>query len=61
MGMYEDCFFEIYQEVESHGLRDEYNKQIEKMRFQEHHKHSDTKTRMRYACDKVIALKTKKN
>jgi hypothetical protein len=60
MGMYEDFFYEIYEKVEVNGLRKEYDEQIEKMRYQDHHKYSDTKTRMQYACDKVIELKNKK-
>ena len=60
MGMYEDEFYEIYDTIERHGLRKEYDTQMTKMQSQDKHKYKEMKARMRYACDKVIN-KSKKN
>ena len=60
MGHYEDEFIEIYNAIENHGLRKEYDTQIEKMRSQGKHKHKEIKERMRYACDKVIMKQKEK-
>lgn len=60
MGHYEDEFYEIYDKIERHGLRKEYNEQIEKMRLQDKHKFKETKDRMQYACNKVVNLNKNK-
>ena len=61
MGMYEDSFYEVYDTIERHGLREEYEAQMKKMNTQAKWKHKDTKDRMEYACSKVVSLsKTKK-
>ena len=61
MGMYEDEFYEIYDKIESYGLRKEYDNQIKLMKTQSKHKYKETKERMRYACDTVISkVKNKK-
>ena len=61
MGHYEDEFIEIYNAIENHGLRKEYDTQIEKMRAQDKHKYKDAKEYMRYACDKVVIEQKEKH
>jgi len=60
MGMYEDDFYEIYNIIERHGLRKEYNIQMQKMNSQDKHKHKEIKDQMRYACEKVVKLNKNK-
>jgi len=54
MGMYEDSFYEVFNKIESLGLREEYDTQMKKMQQQDKHKWLDTKSRMQYCCDKVV-------
>ena len=60
MGHYEDDFYEIYNIIERHGLRKEYDTQMTKMQSQDKHKYKEMKDRMRYACDKVVKLNKSK-
>tara|TARA_R110000737_G_scaffold349021_1_gene384232 strand:+ start:1190 stop:1393 length:204 start_codon:yes stop_codon:yes gene_type:complete len=56
MGHYEDIFYEVYNTIAKHGLEKEYTQQLAKMKTQDHHKYSETRDRMQYACDKVVSL-----
>jgi hypothetical protein len=61
MGMYEDSFYEVYNTIEQHGLRTEYEAQMEKMNTQAKWKHIEIKDKMQYACNKVVNIhKSKK-
>ena len=53
MGHYEDGFWEIYQEVEKKGLREEFNAQIKKMHKQPKHDHKEPMEYWKYALKRV--------
>ena len=60
MGHYEDFFWEITESLNNKGLREQFSNQLEKMRFQDKHKHKETKDRWNYAYNKVVKLFDKK-
>ena len=39
MGIHEDTFYEIYHKVEEKGIKDKFDKQLEKMSLQKKHKY----------------------
>ena len=53
MGHYEDTLVEIYYEVEKKGLRENFDKQLEKMRSQNKHNNKSIKERYEYAIHKI--------
>lgn len=53
MGHYEDSFFEIHNEVESLNLKEQFDKQLSKMRTQDKHKYKSTKEMWEYAAERV--------
>ena len=60
MGHYEDLFYMILDDVNSKGLKKEFDAQLEKMRSQDKHRYKETRERFQYAHDKVIKLFSKK-
>ena len=60
MGHYEDLFYMILDDVNSKGLKKEFDAQLEKMNGQEKHKYRDTRDRWSYAHEKVTKLFSKK-
>ena len=60
MGHYEDLFYMILDDVNSKGLKKEFDAQLEKMNGQEKHKYRDTRDRWSYAHNKVMKLSPKK-
>ncbi len=60
MGHYEDFWYEITESIEKHGIRKEFDKQLEKMRGQEKHKYTETRARWEYAFQKVLKQKKEK-
>ena len=60
MGHYEDLFYTILDDVNSKGLKKEFDAQLEKMNGQEKHKYRDTRDRWSYAHEKVTKLFSKK-
>ena len=60
MGHYEDLFYMILDDVNSKGLKKEFDAQLEKMNSQEKHKYRDTRDRWSYAHEKVTKLFSKK-
>jgi hypothetical protein len=60
MGHYEDFWYEITESIEKHGIRKEFDKQLEKMRGQEKHKYTETMARWEYAFQKVLKQKKEK-
>ena len=60
MGHYEDLFYIILDDVNSKGLKKEFDAQLEKMNGQEKHKYRDTRDRWSYAHEKVTKLFSKK-
>lgn len=56
MGHYEDTFYEIYNEVEKNGLRDEFDKQLDKMKHQDKHKYKSIKDHWEYAYRKIMGI-----
>ena len=49
----EDFFYEIYQDVSDRGISDEFYKQLDKMKFQDKHKHKTVKEQWEYAYEKL--------
>ena len=60
MGHYEDLYYQILDDVNSKGLKKEFDAQLEKMNGQEKHKYRDTRDRWSYAHEKVTKLFSKK-
>ncbi len=53
MGQYDDLFYEIYDEVNSSNLSEEFNIQISKMKFQDKHRYKSIKEKCEYALNKI--------
>ena len=53
---YEDIYWDIHKEITKLKLRKQFDAQLEKMKFQDHHKFHDTRDRWQYARDKVVRL-----
>ena len=49
----EDTMYEIHQDVESRGIRKQFDKQLKKMNKQPKHKYKDIVERWEYAYNKV--------
>ena len=60
MGHYEDLFYMILDDVNSKGLKKEFDAQLEKMQYQDKHRYRDTRDRWSYAHNKVMKLSSKK-
>ena len=56
MGHYEDLFYEITESINEKGLRKEFDAQLEKMRYQDKHKHKEVRDKWSYAHEKVIRI-----
>lgn len=54
MGMHEDLFWEIITDVESKGLRKEFDEQVKKMNTQEKHRYKEIRDRWSYAYEKIL-------
>ena len=54
MGQYEDTFYEIYNQVEEKGLKDEFYKQLDKMKQQDKHRYKSVKDHWEYAYRRII-------
>ena len=54
MGHYEDLFYMILDDVNSKGLKKEFDAQLEKMSYQNKHRYKETRDKWRYAHDKVV-------
>lgn len=54
MGNYEDTIYLIFEELENKNLKNEFYKQLQKMKFQEKHRYKSPKDKYEYAFDKVI-------
>ena len=50
---YEDFWWDTHNEIERLGLRKEFDKQVEKMQYQEKHKYKDTRQVWEYDLNKV--------
>ena len=57
---YEDFWWDTHNEIERLGLRKKFDKQVEKMKYQEKHKYKDTRSRWAYALEKVKKNKSLK-
>lgn len=53
MGQYDDLFYEIYDEVNSSNLSEEFNIQISKMEFQDKHRYKSIKEKWEYSLNKI--------
>ena len=60
MGHYEDLWYQILDDVNSKGLKKEFDAQLEKMNGQSKHQYKDTRDRWSYAHNKVMKLSSKK-
>ena len=60
MGHYEDLYYQILDDVNSKGLKKEFDAQLEKMNGQSKHQYKDTRDRWSYAHEKVTKLYSKK-
>ena len=59
MGHYEDIWYEITESINKLGLKKEFDAQLSKMNWQDHHKYKESREKWAYAYEKVI--KNKKN
>jgi hypothetical protein len=53
MGNYEDFFWEVKEILNQQGLNEEFNKQLQKMQFQDKHKHKTVRESWAYALARV--------
>ena len=60
MGHYEDLWYQILDDINSKGLKKEFDTPLEKMNYQEKHRYKDTRDRWSYAYNKVMKLSPKK-
>ena len=60
MRHYEDLYYQILDDVNSKGLKKEFDAQLEKMNGQDKHRYRDTRDRWSYAHNKVTKLFSKK-
>ena len=60
MGHYEDFWYDIHDSIEKHGLKKEFDQQLNKMSTQDKHQYKDSRERWDYAHKKVIKLSKKK-
>jgi hypothetical protein len=51
---WEDAFWEINKEITELKLKKKFDAQLEKMKWQDHHKYSDTRDQWIYARNKVV-------
>ena len=54
MGQYEDTFYEIYTQIEERGIKDEFYKQLDKMKHQEKHKYKSVRDLWEYAYKRIV-------
>lgn len=54
MGNYEDSIYEIHYKISKAGLTPEFEKQLDKMKFQDKHKYKPLKDMWEYAYNKVV-------
>mgnify|MGYP001200197642 CR=1 FL=1 len=54
MGHWEDFWYNIYDSIDKHGLKKEFDAQLKKMSRQGKHRFRDTRSRWSYAHDKVL-------
>ena len=53
MSSHEDFFYEVYNDVHNKGISELFYKQLDKMRYQEKHKHKTVKDHWEYAYNKI--------
>jgi hypothetical protein len=53
---HEDVIYEIYQEVHSRGQEEQFYKQLEKMKYQDKHRHKSVKDHWEYAYGKITGV-----
>ena len=51
---YEDVYWEINKEITELKLQKKFDAQLEKMKWQDHHKFHDTRDQWEYAKNKVV-------
>ena len=56
MSGHEDVFYEIYQEVHSRGQEEVFYQQLEKMKYQDKHRHKCMKDHWEYAYGKITGV-----
>ena len=56
MMSHEDTFYEIYQEVHSKGQENQFYQQLEKMKYQDKHRHKSIKDHWEYAYGKITGV-----
>jgi hypothetical protein len=61
MGHYEDFWYMIHNSLDKHGLRKQFDAQLEKMSGQSKHQYKETRARWEYAHNKVLELHKKKS
>lgn len=61
MGLCEDFYYDIYNEIHSKGVSKEFYLQLDKMKFQDKHRYKSVKERWEYAYNKITNSITNKN
>lgn len=54
MGNYEDSIYEMHCKISKEGLNSKFEKQLEKMKFQDKHKYKPLKDMWEYAYNKIV-------
>lgn len=55
MGQYEDTFYEIYEDINTKGLKPQFDAQLAKMKTQKKHQFKSMKEKWEYAHNKVTS------
>jgi hypothetical protein len=54
MACNEDFFYNVYLEIREKGVSEDFYKQLDKMKFQDHHKYKTVRQTWEYAYDKIV-------
>ena len=54
MSAREDYFYEIFNAMQTNGIKDQFDKQLQKMKYQKKHDKKDMLERWEYASNKVM-------
>ena len=53
----EDFFYDVYLKVREKGIAEDFYKQLDKMKFQDHHKYKTVRETWEYAYKKILSEK----
>jgi hypothetical protein len=60
MSLCEDFYYDIYNDVHSKGISEEFYKQLDKMKFQDKHRYKSVRDTWEYAYNKITRYSKEK-